>query len=378
MIDTLDVNTLPGMPAPFWFVQFFKVLGFVLHMVPMHLWFAGLILAAVMMRRKDDTPAVRWGKRLVSTMPILIAFGVNFGIVPLLFIQVAYPWAFYPATILTAWFWMAIIALLIPAYYGVYAYAFGVRSEQGPKTWQTVAGWIAALLFVVIGVLFANGWSLMASPASWKSLWLSHEIGGAATGTAHFLTHPGVWARWLLMFGLALITTGAWTMIDAGIFAPKEDEAYRRWAPGFALKLAAVGFVWFAVAGSWYVFGTWPKEIASTMWSAPWIVFTILAAATPILPLAVLIVRRGKPADVVGALAVFGTQVVALASNGIARQIVQNLEIAPLAEVWKQQTAVQWSPLVAFLAAFVFGACVVAWLLRQVLTAASAPAEEQA
>ena len=47
-------------------------------------------------------------------MPVIVAVGVNLGVVPLLFVQLAYHRVFYPATILMAWFWLGIIVLLIP------------------------------------------------------------------------------------------------------------------------------------------------------------------------------------------------------------------------------------------------------------------------
>lgn len=365
-MDTLDATTLPGLPAPFWFIQLFKVLGFVMHMVPMHLWFAGFILALILLRRRG-TPAAQWGRRMVSVMPVVIAFGVNFGIVPLLFVQVAYPWAFYPATILVAWFWLAIVLLLIPAYYGVYAYTFGLKREQGPAAWQTVFGWVSAGLFIVLGLLFAHGFSLVASPGAWKELWMSQEVGGAVTGTAHFFGSATVWARWSMMFGLAILTTAAWTVLDAGVFAPKDDHAYRRWAPQFAWKLALVGAVWVAATGSWYVFGTWPEAVSQVMWSGPWAVLTLLTGISPAVLVAVLTWRRNQPADALAAGGAVAAQLLVLSLNGISRQVVQNLELKPLAEVWSQPLDVQWSPLIAFLLAFVFGACVIAWMIAQVV-----------
>ena len=68
----------------------------------------------------------RFGSRLMAQMPVIIAMGINFGIVPLLFIQVGFGQVFYPATILMAWFWFSVIVLLVPAYYGVYLYAYGL------------------------------------------------------------------------------------------------------------------------------------------------------------------------------------------------------------------------------------------------------------
>ncbi|MCS6862995.1 MAG: hypothetical protein NZT92_22045, partial [Abditibacteriales bacterium] len=105
-----------GNPAPLWFILLFKVLGFTLHLVPMHLWFAGMVLVALFSLFGGEH-ARRLAHRLVSVMPILIALGVNFGIVPLLFIQVAYYPVVYPANILIGWFWFAVIPLLLVAYY---------------------------------------------------------------------------------------------------------------------------------------------------------------------------------------------------------------------------------------------------------------------
>ena len=155
---------------------------------------------------------------------------------PLLFVQLAYYKVFYPATILMAWHWLAIIGLLIPAYYGIYAYAWSIRN--GDKTlprWRLAAGWCAALLFLTIGFLFANGLSLMDHVERWPDLWRAHSVAGAATGTALNTGDPSLWPRWLLMFGLALGTTAVWVLVDAFWFNfTTTDEAYHRWAWGFA------------------------------------------------------------------------------------------------------------------------------------------------
>ena len=125
----INQMTRSPLPAPFWFVELFKVLGFVLHMVPMNLWFAGLAVALVL-HGWGSAEGKRFATRLSLQMPVIVAMGINFGIVPLLFLQLAYHDVFYPATILMAWFWLGIIALLIPAYYGVYIYSRGMREPE--------------------------------------------------------------------------------------------------------------------------------------------------------------------------------------------------------------------------------------------------------
>ena len=370
MIEKIQASGLPALSAPFWFIEFFKVLGFILHMVPMNLWYAGVLLA-VWLHYRGGEQGRRFGSRLMLQMPIIVAAGINLGIVPLLFLQVAYSRAFYPATILMAWFWLAIVVILIPAYYGVYAYSFGLRnSVLEMPAWQRYAGWLSAGLFVVIGFLFANGLSLTSrDPAAWRQIWLNHSVGGAATGTALNIGDVTFWPRWLLMFGLALITTAVWMIFDAFWIATRENEDYRRWVRSFATRLAFIGAIWATAAGGIYM-------LAILVWCPPdrvlflsgWILPTLLTAASPWLPWALLQhVWRGE-LDRTKAAAVAGAQVLVLALNALMRQVVQNLELQRLFDpgVSAQPVATQWGPMILFLLVFVAGVATVGWILAQV------------
>jgi hypothetical protein len=365
LVDHVSVSALP---APVWFVQFFKCLGFTLHAVPMNLWYAGL-LVALWLHLRGNEHARRFAARLLHQMPIIVAIGVNLGVVPLLFVQLAYPKVFYPATILMAWFWLGIIGLLIPAYYGIYAYAWGIRN--GPKTmagWRMAAGWCAAISLIAIGFCFANGLSLMEHVARWPDLWQRHSMAGAALGTALNVGDPTLWPRWLMMFGLALGTTAVWLLVDVFWLAGKTtDEAYRQWALSFARKLYTLGMFWAAAAGTWYVFGTWSDELRKTMFAWPLWPLTILTAIATGLPWLLLMTANwcaDKRATVAAAaLCQFGV----LGINAVSRQVVQNIDLKPFLDVASQPEDVQWGPLAMFLIVFVIGLAVVAWMLAQVM-----------
>jgi len=306
-------------------------------------------------------------------MPIIVALGVNFGIVPLLFTQVAYYKVFYPATILMAWPWFAIIALLTLAYYGVYLYAGGLKENGARMTsLRRVAGWISAVLFIAIGFFFSNGFSLMTNLGAWPQLWQSTSVGGAPLGIALNTGDPTLWPRWLMMFGLALTTVAAYTVLDAGLFAKKESEAYQSWAGGFALKLYTVGVVWFALSASWYVWGTWPADLRAQMLGSGIFILTALTALSPGLSWLLIAAQRRGVTWVMALLTAFA-QFGVLALNAVSRQIVQNIELTKFLDVTAEPVHMQWSPLIVFLLLFVAGIIVLIWMIGKVVRAAEQP-----
>lgn len=359
-----------GAPAPYWFLVTFKVLGFTLHVIPMNIWLAGTLLAMVL-RWRGGEHARRFSGRLMNQMPIIIALGINFGIVPLLFTQVAYYRVFYPATILMAWPWFSVIILVMLAYYGVYIYVVGLRRDRLTPL-RRAAGWLASLLFVAISFIFSNAFSLMTNVRAWPALWEKTSVAGAPLGIALNTGDPTLWPRWLMMLGLALTTTAAYAVVDADVFAFRESTAYRRWISGFALRLYSLGIVWYGLAGSWYVFGTWPVDLQQMMLGGSLIALTAVTALSPGLPwLLILAQRHGMTRALAMATALAQAGVVGL--NAISRQVVQNAELRRFLDVTTEPVNLQASPLIVFLLLFVAGLVVVGWMVRKAFVAARQP-----
>jgi len=360
-----------GAPAPYWLLVALKVLGFTLHISMMHLWFAGLILA-LGWRMSRHEYARKLGARLLTQLPLIIALGINFGIVPLLFLQVSYYRAFYPATILMAWPWLAVIALLIVAYYGVYYHVVGLRRGQMTRLHHW-AGWLSAACFMLIGFIFSTAANLMTHVERWPELWRQTSVAGAPLGIA-LPIEPGSVARWAMMLGLAITTVAVWTVLDAGLFAGRESSDYRRWASRVGTPVYLVGLVLYAAAGSLYVFRSWPAELQQTMFSGPHLVLTVLTAVGPGLPLLLVWAagRRAVSAPVPSALlALFCAiaQFGALGLQAISRQVVQNLKLAPYLVVSADRPNYQWDVLSLFLALFVGGIALIIWMLTRVAAA---------
>jgi hypothetical protein len=345
-----------------------KTIGFTLHAVPMNLWYAGIVVA-MLLTVVGGEQGRRFSARLMRQMPVIIALGINFGIVPLLFIQVGFGSVFYPATILMAWPWLLVVVLLLPAYYGVYVYSYALVKPSGRLSWfLRTAGWGAAILFPLIGFIFANAMSLMENMARWEKLYSANSFHGAAIGTALNTGDRRLWPRWLLMFGLALTTTAAWVVVDAGWFAGRESDDYHRWARRFAWKLYLLGIAWFAAAGSWYVFGTWSAATKEVMLKQPWIVLTVATAIAPGVAWLLLLLsgrsggRVGRPLAALVGVVQFGVVLL----NAVSRQIVQHLEIGATYNILEQPARVQWAPLAIFLAVAALALFVVGWLIFQV------------
>lgn len=357
-----------GNPAPLWFILFFKVLGFTLHLVPMHIWFAGMVLVALFSLFGSEH-ARRLAHRLMNVMPILIALGVNFGIVPLLFIQVAYYPVVYPANILIGWFWFAVIPLLLLAYYGAYYYAVQVRLERVNR-WGVAAGIMSSIAFLFIGFIFTNNFSLMTNRAQMLAIYDRTNVAGAVTGVALNLNDPTVLPRYLMMFGLALTTTAVFVMVDAAFFGKGESEAYWAWAARCAVWLYALGVAWFAAMGAWYIFGALRPDVRAAAQADPRIL--TLFGLTAVAPGVVwLLLWRAATLQTTTVFVAAAAQFIVLALNAVSRQWVQNVELARFFDPAQLTVKTQWSPMIAFLALFVVGVGVVVWMIMQLIRATS-------
>ena len=234
-------STAVGLPAPVWFIELFKWLGFTLHAVPMNLWYAGIIVA-MLLTPSGSEHGRRFSARLMAQMPVIIAMGINFGIVPLLFIQVGFGPVFYPATILMAWFWFSVVVLLVPAYYGVYLYAYGLAEPAAAMPrWKRAAGWLAALLFITIGFIFANAMSLMENMKAWPELWQQHSFHGAALGTALNIGRSAALAPLAADVRPGVDDHRRLGRLRLGLVRRPRERRYHRWAKGFAWKLYPLG-----------------------------------------------------------------------------------------------------------------------------------------
>jgi hypothetical protein len=296
-------------------------------------------------------------------MPIFIAFGVNAGIVPLLFLQVVYPQFFYTTTILQAWAWLAIVPLVLIAYYGVYVDVLARKAERSTR-WTSGAGWPAALVFIGVGIVLSTEMQLLTRPEQWVDV-AGATTAGAVAGTGLALDRAA-FLRYAMTFGLALGTVGAYLAFERHVLrrAPADNPTERDPLPRLVVALIAAGLAVFAGAALPYLAVAGP-------YLEGWAWLRIVAGAGPAVALVGGVLYLRRPARATASL-VLGLQLLSLLGNAVARQVVQIGEIGRVFDAASVPVALQVSPIVLFLVTLALGLVVVTWLLVTFAHAATA------
>lgn len=168
------IPALDGLPAPWGLMALLLFATFVVHLILMNavvgvaiitltaklrLFAPGVLLSDVSAHAAADTehtPDV--------LLPKGVAFVVNFGIPPFLFMQCIYGEYIYTSSVLMAMWWLAVMLLVMLAYYGLYInmYKQGLSSSA-----RTTALAIAVLLLLGNAFLFVNNITLLQHPEQW-------------------------------------------------------------------------------------------------------------------------------------------------------------------------------------------------------------------
>lgn len=353
-----------GYPTPFWFIQFFKVLGFALHVSMMNIWYAGAPLA-IILATFGTQRAKAVGHHIARALPFVLALGINFGIIPLLFMQVAYYQFFYSATILIAWPWFAVFWVVMMGYASVYLYRLSLEGKF-PAAWGRLGGWLAAGLFLVVGLIFSAAMSLLAAPDRWWKVFSSANVAGAPTGLILDFSDPTLVPRWLFMFGIAITTTAAFVMLDAAYMSSREDDTYHGYAARFSAVLYTLGIVWFAGFGSWYIFGTRPFAFSQALADPIMRIIFPITMVSPGLPWILIMLQWNGPRRLLAALTGFA-QFGVIALNGVSRQWLQNVEIGRYVDLAAKPVDLQLSAMVVFLVFFAAGIGIIAWITLRII-----------
>ncbi|OQX05425.1 MAG: hypothetical protein BWK76_27550, partial [Desulfobulbaceae bacterium A2] len=243
-MSVADLIPLPdALPVHWLWFQGLLTLTFLLHLLVMNLLLGGGIIALVNQVRSSGDLAL--SRDVGKKLPYCLAFTVNFGVAPLLFLQVLYGQFFYSSTVFMAWFWLSIIPLLIISYY--LAYIHNSHFERLGDS-RSVLLAVVLLALLLIGFFFVNNLTMMQLPTSWGRF-LSRP-----SGLLLNLADPTLWPRYLhfllsalAVAGLALALLSRWQLGQGRATAAAGLRQGVQWFTWSTIGNFGVGFWFFGI-----------------------------------------------------------------------------------------------------------------------------------
>lgn len=241
-MEAILIPTPDTIPVAWGWFQLLLLLTFPLHLLAMNAMLGGLAVAIVQQFSGSEL-GQRLAHKIALALPLVIAFVVNLGVAPLLFLQVLYGQFAYTSSILIGIFWIMVIPLLIVGYYGAYLYDFKFRSLGRTGVWVAVA---VLALVLVIAYFFSNNMLLMTVPEHFGAYFDNRDGSMLISGDARFLP------RYVHMVTGAL-AVGGLAVALLGRFRRDRDPELAEHAHRVGLKT----FAWLTslnvLVGIWYL-----------------------------------------------------------------------------------------------------------------------------
>ena len=330
----------------FWLHLLLTVTTF-LHFVAMNIMLGtGFIAFSLPFWRGDDMMSLN--SHIAKTLPYSIAFTINLGVAPLLFLQVLYGQFFYTSSILMGVYWLSIFGILIVSYYAAYAYRLADDRTGMGRLYIAVA----VLLLLAVSFLFSNNVSIMQMPEVWTSYFSDR------TGWLLNFSDPVLLPRYLHFMASAVAVGGLAIALYFEILKRRGATDGDEW-----IKL---GCNWFTYAtiinfgiGFWFL-GALPEAAynPATLGGKTFFVMMIGSVAT-IIP-SVAYAQTGR---IISATA---WALVTVLLMTLARDILRLTYLKPYFSLSDLPYVPQYSPFILFLLAFLGGIYLVGWMLKLV------------
>jgi hypothetical protein len=340
------VPTPDTIPVAWGWFQALLTFTFVLHILFMNTLLGSAILA--LFREFRTSPAPDPVSRDISLkLPYTLAFTVNLGVAPLLFVQVLYGQFIYTSSILMAVYWLGVVFLLIPAYYSAYLYGF---TFDGPGRARRVFIAICTFLLLAVAFLFTNNMTLMLSPPSWTRYFSN------PWGTLLNLSDPILVPRYLHFVTASLAVGG---LFQALVW----DRRQRRGTPGaeahrdFGLRVFIRSTLLQAGFGLWLLL-TLPPGTRDLFLGKGILQTSVLILAVAGAGLALVLAAGGKVRQT--ALALVAT----VGLMAVAREFVRASFLKPYFSPSDLTVVPEYGPMVLFLVSLAAGLALVVYMLR--------------
>lgn len=352
------IPTPDTLQVPWGWFQVLLLLTLFLHILLMNVMLGSAVIALVNLFRHDSgaSPVAR---DISRRLPFTIAFTVNFGIAPLLFVQVLYGHFLYTSSVLMANFWIMVIPLLIFGYY--MAYILDYRFDVLHTRRLLLNGLVVATL-LTIAFLMTTNFTLLQHPESWTR-YLSRP-GGLLLN----LNDPTLFPRYL-HFVVAAVAVG-------GLSLALLAEWRMRRGDREAASMVRTGCNWFGIAtivnfgiGFWF-FGTLPRQVMDLNTIGGVLIAVLLLTGIVLGALAVIASLQAR------LWAAISFALPAIFVMITMRELVRAAYLRPFFSLGELKVVPQYSPMLLFLVTLAGGVLLVVWMLK-LARRAVAPKEVQ-
>jgi len=339
-----------AIPVHYNFLNIFFISTFVLHILLVNVMLGTCIIALIKSITGKEQDIFQ-AKEVSLNLPYAIAFAVNMGVAPLLFIQVLYGSFIYTSSVLMGWYWLMIIPILIIAYYSAYLFDFKFDSLGSARN---VVIFFCTLLLLFIAFLFVNNITLMLTPEKWTEYFTNPK------GTILNLSEVTLIPRYLHFVFASLAVGGLSISILGKIKHGKDPDHYS--------PMIFSGMKWFfygtlvqVFIGAWFLMSL-PKNISSLFVGGNFFATFLLVAG---LVFALIVLYSGFKEKVwTSSIMIFLLTIIMV----LMRDIVRTAYLKPYFSLSDLKIEPQYSPLIFFLISIVIGISIIAYMLRLVAT----------
>jgi hypothetical protein len=351
LIPVFDPNPLP---APYWVFKLLLIVTFFLHILAMNFMLGGAVLALASKwssRKREDGNRVFLD--IARKLPIFLPATITLGIAPLLFVQVLYGQFFYTSSIIMAWPWFLVLALLTVAYYGFYYVSFHSRKHPGRAGWVMLC---SVILIFIIGFVYSNNLTLSLVPSRWGAKYFANPSGWHLN-----LSEPTLIPRFLHFF-VSAVAVGGILLVFIALANWKRDHEYARQV----LQLGGKAFMYATMAqflvGVWFLVSL-PREMlmlftGNNLMATSLLLIGVFGASAAIFMMSDALRKENIR---VAAYYVPGILAVVILTMCVIRDILRDAYLKPYYHPERFVVHTQWSVFPLFLVLFL--GAVVLWLV---------------
>lgn len=329
-------------PVASWWFEVLGILTIAVHFMMVNMLLGGGLVSAYLGVFKRETATA---KAISNKLPTLFALTVNFGVAPLLFLQVVYGQFFYTSAVLSAVWLMGTILLLILGYYSLYIHQ---HRQTGEQEKSPIFLFLSLVMILLISLVLTTALATMEHPELWDAYFTN------AAGTLVNYFEPTTAPRYLHFLMASIAVGGLFVALatDLGWIKTNTDETKT-----LGLKVFTTATMLQMAAGLWWLMALERDVMLQFMGdnagATGLFVFALL--------LAFLALSSGFKGQVKRTAVLTGLTI--LAMSGV-RAMLRMLTLAPFFTADSLPVRDEYAPLVMFLAALAAGLLAIAYMLK--------------